>query len=559
MILRKGFSRKSNEKLLQPKNAPPVHRRRTAACGRLTDAADHPLDPTAWQQTVDRQANFERPINFRQKADNKERETDMKKNLLLALFLLLFSLTFFAACQKGNGTTSDTTPAESTPSAVLATAYDHPEDFVHLPAWEEITVSDQAIQKEVDSYIQSVLDSLGREDYQPMDQNTTALLGDKVNIHYTGRAKSEDVTLSEEALAGMTNAGSEEGYDLVLGSGSFIPGFEEQLIGAKAGDTVTVDVTFPDDYGPSAELRGVAVLFEVTVNSLSRAVIGEENVVLVSVLYSLVDAEEKGEIADLLEEHEVELDFRDADALFDEYFAAAPVRDALLGLNTYGTASVTLTLSAEESAHFGYEDAVTLKAMLTVEQIVYYPEELTDEEVSRFTGGEYQSVDAFSRYIYDHYRNSLAYTAIADAATYEKMPDAVYEALFKSYYDAKIYNLVGDIEGKTEEELAVLLTEEIKKEAEEYAAENAAAEFQDRMLIAYLAQRLDFTLTDAQYDELLSEMYDYYVENYYMSLIYLGISSIEDLEEYFGSDNLRFQFTTDEIISRLGDKITVTD
>lgn len=61
--------------------------------------------------------------------------------------------------------------------------------------------------------------------------------------------------------------GSAEGHTLVIGSGRFIPGFEDQLIGAKAGDDVKVNVTFPEDYGVET-LKGKAALFEVKVHEV---------------------------------------------------------------------------------------------------------------------------------------------------------------------------------------------------------------------------------------------------------------------------------------------------
>jgi trigger factor len=61
--------------------------------------------------------------------------------------------------------------------------------------------------------------------------------------------------------------GSAEGYSLELGTGSFIPGFEDQLVGVKAGETRTVAVTFPADYG-AADLAGKAASFEATIKEV---------------------------------------------------------------------------------------------------------------------------------------------------------------------------------------------------------------------------------------------------------------------------------------------------
>lgn len=82
--------------------------------------------------------------------------------------------------------------------------------------------------------------------------------GDKVNIDYVG--KIDDVAFD----GGSTNG---QGTDLVIGSGSYIDNFEEQLIGAHPGDEVKVTVTFPDDYG-AEELAGKEAVFDVTVNGI---------------------------------------------------------------------------------------------------------------------------------------------------------------------------------------------------------------------------------------------------------------------------------------------------
>ncbi|MEK9552625.1 MAG: trigger factor [Alphaproteobacteria bacterium] len=83
-----------------------------------------------------------------------------------------------------------------------------------------------------------------------------AASGDVVVIDFVGR-------IDGEAFEG----GAAEGHSLELGSNSFIPGFEEGLIGVKAGETRNVDVTFPEDY-QAAHLAGKATVFEVTVNEL---------------------------------------------------------------------------------------------------------------------------------------------------------------------------------------------------------------------------------------------------------------------------------------------------
>lgn len=83
-----------------------------------------------------------------------------------------------------------------------------------------------------------------------------AKLDDQVNINYAG-------FVGEEQFAG----GTADNHELVLGSGSFIPGFEDQLVGAEIGSDVDVNVTFPEQYH-SEELAGKEAVFHVHVNGI---------------------------------------------------------------------------------------------------------------------------------------------------------------------------------------------------------------------------------------------------------------------------------------------------
>ena len=90
------------------------------------------------------------------------------------------------------------------------------------------------------------------------DSSLTVEDGDTVNIDYVGSV--DGVEFDGGNTQGM-------GTDLVIGSGSYIDDFEDQLIGAHPGDQVDVYVTFPEDYGVE-ELNGKEALFQVTVNGI---------------------------------------------------------------------------------------------------------------------------------------------------------------------------------------------------------------------------------------------------------------------------------------------------
>ena len=117
---------------------------------------------------------------------------------------------------------------------------------------EPIEITDAAIDTRIDTDIQ-----YSEEGSETFTEGTVAE-GDVANIDFEG--KKDGVAFE---------GGTAEGYDLEIGSGSFIAGFEEGLIGVAVGDTVDLDLTFPEDYG-NEELAGQAVVFTVKVNSVKR-------------------------------------------------------------------------------------------------------------------------------------------------------------------------------------------------------------------------------------------------------------------------------------------------
>lgn len=114
----------------------------------------------------------------------------------------------------------------------------------------DTTVTDE----DVEATIQNVL----AMNASYVEVNRAAADGDMVNIDYEG--KKDGVPF---------DGGTAEGSDLLLGSGSFIDGFEDGLIGAKKGDSVTLNLTFPENY-PSEDLAGQEVTFDVTVNAVKE-------------------------------------------------------------------------------------------------------------------------------------------------------------------------------------------------------------------------------------------------------------------------------------------------
>lgn len=205
----------------------------------------------------------------------------MKKNRLILTAAVAVSVMALVACGSSNKTPEATTAAaEATEASASDTATasqlsaDDPEiqaleatEVPELPKFSDmgtvklcdlssITVETSPKLTVDEDMVNSQIDYL-RKNYLTETEDA-AKEGDTVNIDFVGK-------MNGEAFDG----GSGTGYDLVLGSGSFIDGFEDQLIGAKKGEKLEVNVTFPESYPNNPDLAGKPAVFDVTVNKVS--------------------------------------------------------------------------------------------------------------------------------------------------------------------------------------------------------------------------------------------------------------------------------------------------
>jgi trigger factor len=122
---------------------------------------------------------------------------------------------------------------------------------------------EKLVAKPADAEIDEALKNLAASAQNFEAKKGKAADGDQVVIDFVGKLEGEPF-----------EGGSAEDYPLVLGSNSFIPGFEEQLVGVKKGDEKSVDVTFPEEYG-AEHLAGKAVTFDITVKEVKKPVPAE--------------------------------------------------------------------------------------------------------------------------------------------------------------------------------------------------------------------------------------------------------------------------------------------
>ena len=198
----------------------------------------------------------------------------MKKRGLLVLGLLTLTIAV-GGCGKKEETQPTSSSAvssvsESETGSISLSAVEVPADYVPPTTLSELTADldldklvtlgeDKGLEvtKEIaevsDADIDSAVTDALENTYVEVDR--AAENGDTVNIDYVGTMEGEEF-----------EGGSDSGFDLKLGSDSFIDGFEDGLVGAKKGDVVTLDLTFPKNY--TEELSGKAVQFKVTVNKV---------------------------------------------------------------------------------------------------------------------------------------------------------------------------------------------------------------------------------------------------------------------------------------------------
>jgi trigger factor len=143
--------------------------------------------------------------------------------------------------------------------------------YEKLPEMPEVDLSSLTLEKLVvkagDAEVDEALKNLAEtaQDFKDRKKGSKAKDGDQIVIDFLGKVDGE-----------AFDGGAAEDYPLVLGSGSFIPGFEEQLVGVKVGEEKNVEVKFPEEYG-AENLAGKDAVFECTVKAVKEPVAAEIN------------------------------------------------------------------------------------------------------------------------------------------------------------------------------------------------------------------------------------------------------------------------------------------
>ncbi len=318
----------------------------------------------------------------------------MKKKIAIMLVCALTATMVLAGCnnseeekeEEEESTEEGNSDEEMIPAAdMLAyTEYDVldyvtlPDDYMDLTVEldSNYEVTDEDIQEYVETYILA---------YYPIYVDTDKTVvedGDTVDIDYVGTVDGEEF-----------DGGSAEDYDLLIGSGTFIDGFEDGLIGQDVGSTVVLDLTFPEDYS-SEDLAGKDVEFTVTIN----AIVEEETL--------------------------------SYDELNDEYVEE---NFAAYGLTTVDELieDAKTSLESENDSEEANEIQEKILDQLVEGSTIDYPEELLEE---RFDDYKEQLEEGAEEYDMDYEDYILTYSEYDDVETFE---EDTYDQL-KEYLDQEL-------------------------------------------------------------------------------------------------------------------------
>ena len=325
-------------------------------------------------------------------------------------------------------------------------------DYVTLGEYKGIEVSvDAAVV--TDEYLQSYIDYVLQSNMvkteitdRPVEE------GDIVNIDYEG--KIDGVAF---------DGGTAQGYDLTIGSGTFIDGFEDGLIGAQSGETLDVNVTFPENY-QGKEVAGKDAVFTVTVNSIS-----------VESLPELTDEFVQG----------LELDVQTVEE-FRQYAYDLLMEEEQATRDANAEAAVLEAVMANAQLQDPPEDMTNRYYSRMIDNMTYYAS-IYGYDLESFLSMQGMSEDSILESSADAGREIITMQAIADAeglqVTDEEL-DAEIESNAASlgYEDAEEYRASLDVEGyreymMSEKVLTFLLDNAVVTDNEpETAAEAAETE-----------------------------------------------------------------------------------
>lgn len=254
----------------------------------------------------------------------------MKKKTVAAMLLMCMVLSATACGNSGTDSestktedtktedksedTKDSTEDKSTEtSTVRLVSVADVSDYVTIGEYKGLTldrVSQTVTDEDIEAEINYELEDNGTE-----VQDGTVQDGDTVTINFTGTIDGKEF-----------DGGSAEDYELVVGDGGMIDGFEEGIVGMQKGETKELDLTFPEDYYEES-VAGKAVVFEVTLQKFTRPAELTDEWVAANTDYTTVDEYRAG-VKEQLEETAVQTaDYDLSNNAWSEVLASSEVKE----------------------------------------------------------------------------------------------------------------------------------------------------------------------------------------------------------------------------------------
>ena len=362
----------------------------------------------------------------------------MKKKLAKVLVAGLIGLQLIGCSNQNTENTNENqeTTVENTEKEIMYFNEINVDEYVTLGDYKGLEIVSNSIEisdEEVDSYIEYLLSMSG--ELEEVTDRDVVQNGDVANIDYEG--KKDGVAFE---------GGTDTGYDLSIGSGSFIDGFEEGLIGVKKGETVDLNLTFPENYG-AEDLAGQEVVFTVTVNGIYQTVYPEfddEFVASLEIENVSTTEEYRAYMKSMMEESEKETALQDVQTqLITLVTENADVTEAPEGLvnkfydinienMTYQASTYGMDLQSFVSAYYGMDNETfeaetvsaakesALQALVCLkiakeENLLIGDEELNTAIEENYVSYGYASADDFKAAVdLEEYRDSLLLNKVVD-------------------------------------------------------------------------------------------------------------------------------------------------
>lgn len=286
------------------------------------------------------------------------------KRIISTMLIAIMCLTFVSGCNKKS----------DPPFDFAVSKYLELGEYVGIE-YEEMTL--EVTDADIDAEINYELSQKGYGEEKEVT-NRPVQNGDKVNIDFEGK---------KDGIA--FEGGTSKGYDLVIGSNSFIEGFEAGLIGAKKGQTLDLNLKFPENYG-NEELNGAAVVFTVKINKITETVYPKFTDALAKELseeHPTVEQYRKYMAEELVKYNEQSIQQNKEGTVWNTVISNSKLKSFPESEREFGQEMALLVMNNQYYAQYGvsFEDALEQSGMtLEDEQIAAQLEESAEGIIKEF-------------------------------------------------------------------------------------------------------------------------------------------------------------------------------